>query len=213
MNTTVTIQGISAPDTELTRKAAALVARVHNQPMQHHLHRTWWFAEFLGRKRGLQYDRELVYLASIFHDLGLTEEFAADGRFEVDGADAASRFLKQQGYEDAKAEMVWDAVALHSSVGIVERKRPEIALISLGAHVDVFGLHLDEITPALLDDTLALYPRLGMKKAFTAAVAEVVRKKPHTALGTVLVDVGHRHVHGFHCPNVCDLIEDAPFDS
>jgi hypothetical protein len=52
-----------------------------------------------------------------------------------------------------------------------------------------------------------------MKKAFTAAVAEVVRKKPHTALGTGLVDVGRRHVHGFDCPNVCDLIDDAPFES
>src|SRR5207253_2091459 len=109
------------------------------------------------------------------------------------------------------AELVWDAIALHSSAGIADRKQPEIALIYMGAHVDVMGLRLEEITPSLVEDTLALYPRIGMKAAFTQAVAEVARKKPHTAIGTGLADVGRRHVHGFDCPNVCDLIDHAPF--
>ena len=213
MNTPTIIGGITAPDSGLTRKAASLIERIHSKPMLHHLHRTWWFSEFIGKRRGLKYDRELLYLASIMHDLGLTEEFSADQRFEVDGADAASRFLIEHGYPEEKAEIVWDAIALHSSAGIADRKQPEVALLHFGAHVDVFGLRLDEITPALVDETLALYPRIGMKAAFTEAVADVVRKKPHTALGTGLVDVGRRHVHGFDCPNVCDLINDAPFDS
>jgi hypothetical protein len=213
LNSPVIIAGISAPDTELTRKAASLIECVHNKPLLHHLHRTWWFAEFIGRKRGLKYDREAVYLASVLHDLGLTETYGADQRFEIDGADAASRFLLSHGYPESKAELVWDGIALHSSAGIADRKQPEIALIYIGAHVDVFGLFLDEITPSLVDDVLQLYPRIGMKAAFQEAVAEVVRKKPHTALGTGLVDVGHRHVHGFECANVCDLINDAPFES
>ncbi|WP_460911256.1 HD domain-containing protein [Paraburkholderia jirisanensis] len=213
MNTLAAIGGISAPDSELTRKATALVTRVHTRPLLHHVHRTWWFAAFLGRKHGLKYDREAVYLAALMHDLGLTREFAADQRFEVDGADAASRFLLANDYPQAKAELVWDAIALHSSAGIAERKQPEIALIHFGAHVDVMGLRLDEITPALVEDTLALYPRLGMKAAFTEALAEVARNKPHTAIGTGLADIGRRHVHGFDCPDVCDLIDAAPFDS
>lgn len=213
MHNPVTIGGIAAPDTALTRKAAALVEQVHTRPMRHHLHRSWWFSDFIGSTRGLAYDREALYLASLLHDLGLTETYARDQRFEVDGADAASRFLLGHGYAEHKAELVWDAIALHSSAGIAERKAPEIALLHFGAHVDVFGLRLDEITPSLVEDTLALYPRLGMKQAFTAAVAEVTRKKPHLALGTGLVDIGRRHVHGFDCPNVCDLIEAAPFES
>jgi hypothetical protein len=213
MSTPVTIGGIAAPDTELTRKAAALVAQVHNKPMQYHLHRSWWFSDFIGKARGLKYDREALCLASVLHDLGLSETFTKDQRFEVDGADAASEFLITNGYSEKKAELVWDSIALHSSAGIADRKAPEIALLHFGAHVDVFGLRLDEITPSLVEDTLALYPRIGMKKAFTAAVAEVTRKKPHLALGTGLVDIGRRHVHGFDCPNVCDLIDDAPFES
>ncbi|NBB12279.1 HD domain-containing protein [Pseudomonas sp. SLFW] len=213
MTSPISLGGIIAPDTDLTRKASALVERVHSKALLNHVHRSWWFADFLGQQRGLKYDREVVYLAALMHDLGLTDAFAADQRFEVDGADAASRFLLDNGYADAKAQLVWDAIALHSSAGIADRKQPEIALIYMGAHVDVMGLFIDEITPSLIDDTLALYPRLGMKAAFTQAVAEVARKKPHTAIGTGLADVGRRHIHGFDCPNVCDLIDNAPFDS
>ena len=213
MSTPIIIGGFSAPDSELARKASALVERVHSKALLHHVHRTWWFAEFLGQQRGLKYDRETVYLAALLHDLGLTNEFSADQRFEVDGADAASRFLLENGYSKSKTGLVWDAIALHSSAGIADRKQPEIALIYLGAHVDVMGLNIEQITPSLIEDALALYPRIGMKAAFTEAVAEVARKKPFTAIGTGLADVGRRHIHGFDCPNVCDLIDNAPFDS
>ena len=213
MNTPVIIGGVSAPDSQLSRKAAALVARVHSTTLLNHVQRTWWFAEFLGRKRGLRYDREAVYLSSLLHDLGLTDEFTADQRFEVDGADAASRFLEANGYAESKAQLVWDAIALHSSTGIADRKEAEVALVCMGAHIDVMGLWIEELTPDLVDDVLELYPRMGFKAAFQAALAEVARKKPQTTVGTGLADIGRRHVAGFEIPNVCDLIDNAPFES
>lgn len=82
-----------------------------------------------------------------------------------------------------------------------------------GAHVDVLGLRLEEIAASLVDDVLAMYPRIGMKAAFSQAIAEVARKKPQTAIGTGLADVARRLVPGFECPNVCDLIYNAPFES
>jgi hypothetical protein len=213
MRTPIVIGGIAAPDSELANEAAALAERVHSRALLNHVHRTWWFAEFLGRKRDLKYDREAVYLASLLHNLGLTPDHAADHRFEVDGADAAGRFLHDHGYPKHKTDLVWDAIALHASGGIADRREPEVALVHFGAHVDVMGLRLDEISPQLIDDTLALYPRLGFKKAFTEALAEVARKKPHTVIGTGLADVGRRLVPGLEIPNVCDLLLGAPFES
>ena len=70
----------------------------------------------------------------------------------------------------------------------------------------------DEVTPQLIDDTLALYPRIGFPAAFQAALAEVVRKKPILAAGTGLVDIGHRHVPGFALPNGCDLLDNTVFE-
>ncbi|WP_322047388.1 HD domain-containing protein [Paraburkholderia sp. J67] len=213
MESAVTIGGLVAPDSELARKAAALAAQAHSRPLLNHVHRTWWFAEFIGKKREMKYDRELVYLASLLHDLGLSDDHAADKRFEVDGADAASRFLHAHDYPEAKIEIVWDAIALHSAADIADRREPEVALVHFGAHVDVMGLRMDEIPPQLIDDTLALYPRLGFKKAFTEALAEVARRKPHTAIGTGLADIGRRLVPGLDIPNVCDLLLGASFES
>lgn len=213
MSTPVTIGGIIAPDSHLARKAAALAEQAHSEVLLNHVHRTWWFAEFLGRKREMKYDRELLYIASLLHDLGLSASHAADKRFEVDGADAASRFLLANDYPKSKAEIVWDAIALHALADIADRRQPEVALVHFGAYVDVMGLRMEEITPSLIDDTLALYPRIGMKAAFTEALAEVARKKPHTAIGTGLADIGRRLVHGLEIPNVCDIIFAAPFES
>jgi hypothetical protein len=213
MEAPIVIGGVAAPDSELARKAASIAVRAHSKAILHHVYRTWWFGEFIGRRRGLTYDRELVYIASILHDLGLTEEYLADKRFEVDSADAARRILLASGYEDWKAALVWDAIALHTAADIADRRQPEVALVHFGVYVDVFGMRIDEITPSLVDDVIQLYPRIGMKQAFSQAIAEVARKKPYTAVGTGLADIGRRLVPGFECPNVCDLINSAPFAS
>jgi hypothetical protein len=210
MSTPVTIGGITAPDSDLARKARALAENVHTQAFIHHIHRTYWFAEFLARKRQMTFDREVVYIASILHDLGLTDRYCADKRFEVDGAEAAARFLQEHRYPKPKTDLVWDGIALHSS-DVAALKAPEIALVHLGAHVDVMGLNIGEISSQLIDDTLALYPRI--KKAFTEALAEVARKKPFTAIGTGIGEVARRLIPGFEVPNVCDLLLNAPFES
>ncbi|WP_343614435.1 HD domain-containing protein [Novosphingobium sp.] len=209
----VTIGGIIAPDSDLARKAAALAAQAHAPVLLNHVHRTYWFAEFLARKREMRFDREVVYIASLLHDLGLSHQHGADKRFEVDGADAAARFLHAHDYPEDRTALVWDAIALHSAADIADRREPEVALVHFGAHVDVMGLRMEEIPVQLIDDTLSLYPRLGFKEAFTSALAEIARTKPHTAIGTGLADIGRRLVPGLDIPNVCDLLLGAPFES
>lgn len=211
----VMIGSIVAPDSQLALQTADLVRRAHSNSVAlfNHVHRTWWFAEFLGKKREMQYDRELVYLASLMHDLGLSPDHAADKRFEVDGADAATKFLETTDYPKTKTSILWDAIALHALPDIADRREPEVALVHFGAHVDVMGLRLEEISPDLIADTLALYPRVGFKKAFTEALAEVARRKPQTAIGSGLADIARRTVSGLEIPNVCDLIDNAPFES
>jgi HD domain len=213
VDTPVAIGGIVAPDSELARRTGEFAAHAHSKVLLSHVHRTWWFGEFIGKKRGMKYDRELVYVASLLHDRGLSEHHAADKRFEVDGADAASKFLHAHNYPKAKTDVVWDAIALHSCADIAELREPEVALVHFGAFVDVMGARIDEISPQLIDDTIALYPRLGFKKAFSQALAEVARKKPHTAIATGLADLGRRLVPGLEIPNVCDIILGAPFES
>jgi hypothetical protein len=101
-------------------------------------------------------------------------------RFEVDGADAAAEFLKDNGVPQESVEVVWDVVALHTSRGIVERKRPEIALVSAGAGADVVGFGVDQLPKEAVAQVIAAFPRMGFKKAYQKVLAEVVARKPET---------------------------------
>jgi hypothetical protein len=52
---------------------------------------------------------------------------------------------------------------------------------------------------------------MGFKNAYQKVLAEVVARKPETALFNFLADVGERHMPGYNAPNFCDLMNMAPF--
>jgi hypothetical protein len=205
------IAGIRIPDSKIAVEATEVAREASSPPLFNHVLRSYIFAELVGRRMNVRYDSELLYIAAVLHDLGLTERYQGAGRFEVDGADAAAQFLSARGVLKDRVDLVWDAIALHSSFGIADRKQPEIALVFFGTGVDVGGVMLDQIPPEALEHVIEAYPRLGFKKAFLEAIAEVVRKKPQTAFFTFQAGIGRRYVPGFEEPNACDLITNAPF--
>jgi hypothetical protein len=203
---------ISIPDSELAKKATQLVAEVSTKSLYNHCIRTYLFAEILGQHDRLKYDRELLYLGAVMHDLGFTERFDGNQRFEVDGADAAQAFLTEHGLPQEKAQIVWDAIALHTSIGIASRKQPEIALVHLGAGMDAFGLRAEDIPQETVEKAIEAYPRLGWNRACLELVISQVKRKPQAAAFTWMAEVGRTHVHGFACPSFDDVIRNSPFD-
>ena len=81
-----------------------------------------------GLAAGEDYDDELLFLSCILHDIGLAAQADRGRRFEVDGAEAAVDLLRANGLEAARARLVWDAIALHTSAGIAEHRGNEVAL-------------------------------------------------------------------------------------
>src|SRR3954447_11068933 len=205
------VAGIKLPDSTLAREATDFTRALSAPVVFNHVLRTYLFGELLGRAKELEFDSELFYLGAVLHDLGLTERFMGQQRFELDGADAAAEFLKDKGVPQDSVEVVWDAVALSTSRAIVGRKRPEIALVNAGAVVDVFGLRVDQLPKEAVAEVIAAFPRMGFKKAFQKVMAEVVARNPDTTFFTFLADIGERHVPGYHAPNFCDLMNVAPF--
>ncbi|MGF6227568.1 hypothetical protein QFZ27_001523 [Inquilinus ginsengisoli] len=109
---------------------------------------------------GLTFDPELLYVAAIFHDIGLTPRYRnSQLRFEVDGANAARDFLQGHGISDRDLERVWAAVALHTRPGIPEHMHPEIALVQAGAAMDVVGRGDHDLAEEQREAVVAAYPR------------------------------------------------------
>ena len=205
------VAGVELPDSKLARDATDYVRELSSPVVFNHVLRTYVFGALLGRAMNLKFDGELFYLGAVFHDLGQTERFMGKQRFEVDGADAAAEFLQDKGVPKESIEVVWDAVALHTSGGIVERKRPEIALVSAGAGADVVGFGIDQLPREAVAQVIAVFPRPSFKKAYQKVMAEIVVRKPETAAGNFLAGIGERHVAGYKAPNFCDLMNASPF--
>jgi len=153
----------------------------------------------------------MFFLGAVLHDLGLVDRFVGEDRFEIDGADAAADFLSRRGYPDRKIAVVWDAIALHTTPGIPQRKAPEIALVQLGAGIDVGAVPRSLVTPEAVEIVLAEYPRLGYKRAMLEAMGAVVRRKPMTGAINLMGEIG-REREGLPIPGFCDIVMHADFD-
>lgn len=106
-----------------------------------HSVRAYVYGRAVGEAQGLQpgesYDDETFFLACLLHDIGLVEQGDRDQRLEVDGADLAMQFLRENGSPQSRADVVWDSIALHTSPGMANRKGPEVALLYTGARIDI----------------------------------------------------------------------------
>jgi HD domain len=209
------ISGIKIPDSKIAHEAAELVRQHESELLFNHSVRVFLFGAMKGIRQNLKFDSELLYVAALFHDLGLVEAYhTATKRFEVDGADAAREFLRSHGIPDLKADLVWEAIALHTTPGIPQFMRPEIALTNAGVLVDVVGIGYDDYTPEQRDRVIAAFPRGDhFKRDFIHAQTCSALKKPQTTFGTVNFDYIHDHDPTFHRPNACARIRNAPWAS
>jgi hypothetical protein len=141
----------------------------------------------------------------------LTDRYNGENRFEVDGANAAREFLKERGISAQQTQLVWDAIALHTTPTLALHKEPEVVMTHSGIAVDVLGAGLDRISREKQQAILTAFPRLAFKDGFKGCLCKVVRQKPITAVDNILRDFGIRYVEGFTPPNFADVVAGAPF--
>lgn len=203
---------IPVPDTKLASEATELVRDTTSELIFHHSRRVYFFGSLQGRNRGLSFDPELLYIAALFHDLGLNEQFRSGGRrFEVDSADEARRFLQSYGVPEDSVRRVWTAIALHTTPGIPAFMEPEVALITAGVEYDVLGIGYADISDADRQDVVALHPRPGFKRRILAAFTDGIRSRPETTFGNVKADVLEHYVPGFQRGDFVRTILDSPW--
>ena len=183
--------GIKIPDSKMARDLTQLIRDTESDLLFHHSTRVYLFGVLTGLRRGLTYDPELLYAGAMFHDIGLTEAYRdSQLRFEVDGANAARDFLRSYGIPEASVEIVWDAIALHTTPGIPEHKKPEVALVTSGVEMDVLGIAYEQFTQEQREAVVAAHPRgTSFKKNIIDAFYEGMKHRPDSTFGTVNDDV------------------------
>ena len=202
------IDGISIPDSQLAREITEVVRDTASPLLFHHSSRVYYFGALAGKKRGLKFDAELLYCGCMFHDMGLTHQHSSDCcRFEVDGANAARDFLKSRGIGQEDIDLVWTAIALHTTPGIPEFMHPVVALVTAGVEMDVLGLTYSEYSDAQRDAVVGAHPRgPHFKEDIIQAFYEGIRYKPQTTFGNVKADVIADKEATFKPGNFCSAI-------
>src|SRR5438270_12672668 len=103
-----------------------LVRTLESPPLVEHSIRSFLFARLLADHEGClddaDYDEDLLFAATVMHDLGLGERATGEARFEVEGADLAAAVLQRHGVAEHDIDRVWEAIALHASLGIALRR-------------------------------------------------------------------------------------------
>jgi hypothetical protein len=209
---TATIAGVAIPDSALAQDATTFVRDTSTQLLYDHSRRVFLWGSLVGSERGLRFDPELLYVGAMFHDIGLVEGHRSDHeRFEIDGANAARRFLEGHGVDEDAVMTVWESIALHTTPGVPRYKQPEVELVTAGVELDVLGQGFHEVPATVRDEVVAAHPRTGFKKGIVEAFAGGMRFKPDTAFGTMNTDILEAKVPGYAKPSFCDVIAGSGF--
>jgi hypothetical protein len=207
------ISGVKIPESKMANEVTEFIRDTESEMLYRHSVRVFLWGALAGQRDEKRFDAELLYVASMFHDLGLVDRFHNSHlRFEVDGANAARDFLRGHGISEQEIEKVWLAIALHTTPGIPEHLSPEVALVNVGAVMDIVGRGYDRFEPDQRNAVLAAYPR---DSHFNAAIIDTfyqaLKARPETTYGTLNDDYLAHKDPSFRRGDVCAAILSSPW--
>jgi len=174
---------LALPAGPIARAALSLAQRTESSLVADHSIRSFLFARLLANQEGsvgdAAYDENLLFAACIMHDLGLGTSAPGKERFEVEGADLAAGLLRQHGVATTDVDRVWEAIALHSSIGIADRRGLLTSLTHKGVFTDA-GRFTD-LQEGLLQQVFAAYPQPTGDTSIRDAIVAHAKRSQATA--------------------------------
>lgn len=209
---TQVLGGITVPSSS-TITGAIEYARSHlDEWAFNHIMRSFLFGFCIASKLDdLKHrDVEVHAVSAILHDLGWDSTgrlVSKDKRFEVDGANAARDFLHRQigqvggqEWDARRVQLVWDAIALHTTFSIVQYKEPEVVACWLGIIADFTGPDQSpngSLSWAEYETIVAAYPRLKLLTEIKGLFCRFCTNKPETTYDNLVGSYGEKYVEGY----------------
>ncbi|HEX3264492.1 MAG TPA: HD domain-containing protein [Candidatus Limnocylindrales bacterium] len=175
---TLTAIGIPVPDSAFARAARELIGEVAPAYLVNHSVRAYAWAVELARHDQLDFDQEILYVASLLHDIGLVPAYDLGGCFETDGAIEAQRFALSHDQPRDRARAIYDVIDLHMLAEAPAGSSNEVVLLNDSTGTDVTGYRYADVRAEAIQPILAAYPRLTFKRDFAAAFEDQAARKP-----------------------------------
>ena len=165
-----------------TTAAREVVVRYSSAALVNHCERSYLWSASLGRLKQIPFDAELLYVASMLHDLGLVPAFDNHlAPFEDAGGDAGWVFAAGAGWPRERRTRVKEIVIRHMWDEVDPAFDAEGHLLCEGTGLDISGRGPDRWPAALRTEVLERFPRLGLPAEFIAAFQDQARRKPGCA--------------------------------
>lgn len=172
--------GLEVPTAPDSRLAAMAVEAARDQPESflNHGHRTWVFGSLLAQVDGADVDNEYLYVASLLHDSGLTEQVVGED-FTIRSAARVLEVCDAAGVDnkEARATMA-DGIVAHLTPGLEVADTVLGFYIQFGAVADLAGLRAWEIPAAIRKSAYLDHPAANVFNDLPAAVAGEARAVP-----------------------------------
>jgi hypothetical protein len=172
------------PDSALARSAEECARELSTPELYAHCLRTWAFAEMFATRERTRHDPELLYVACLLHDLGLTAAHdrvdASAQCFAVEGARAARERICGWGGGEERALRVAEAITLHLNVTVPASMGVEAQLLSKGVSLDTVGRRLHRLPPSSVGRVDGQWPRGGFAEQLVAVTGHQAEVRPRS---------------------------------
>jgi hypothetical protein len=173
MSRSTDVSALLEPPTATAGFALEVARRWCSPALVNHCLRSWVWGKTLGESLGLAVDDELLYVAAMLHDLGVTEPFDAHRLpFESSGGAAAWTFAAGAGWAASRRDRVMEVIERHMWVSVDPAEDPE------GYLLDVAHANTEQWEASLRRDVTTRLPRLDFGSEFDGAIGAQASRKP-----------------------------------
>ncbi|MFF8731675.1 HD domain-containing protein [Streptomyces sp. NPDC015171] len=174
----ITLDDVFVPDTAASAAAWELASAYQSPALLNHCARAYVWAAARARAHGIEVDSELLYVAALFHDMGLVAEFDSHTvPFEVAGGHVARVFTAGAGWPAGRRERLAEVIVRHMWPEVDVAVDPEGHVLCRATALEIVGRNADDFAPEFRAEVLGRYPRLGLAAEFLTCFQEQARRK------------------------------------
>jgi hypothetical protein len=182
------------PSTAVAEQALEVCTAYSSTALLHHCRRSYVWAAAYALEHGIEIDTELLFVAAMLHDIGLTPSFDNHAvPFEMAGGHVAWVFGAGAGWPIVRRHRAAEIIVKHMWDEVDVDDDPEGYLLEIATGLDISGGNPDWWPGDLKAETVVAFPRLGLAEEFTACfAAEAARKPQSTAASAVANGIAGR---------------------
>lgn len=177
--TRMSLGALAVPGTAASAAALEVAASYLSPALLNHSLRAYVWAAARGAAENVPFDPELLYVAALFHDIGLVPVFDSHTvAFEEAGGHVARVFAAGAGWPAERRERLSEVIVRHMWPQVEPSADPEGYLLANATATEVIGKDADAYPADLRAEAMERYPRLDLAEQFLACFEDQAARKP-----------------------------------